>query len=159
MWSKELGICARAYADATLSSVEDDGYPFSARCEVALDDQREVITFTRLPEIASRWRGPACLLFHRFDERLENQYQLLIRGRLVQENERLVFRPSAFVTASGSRTSDRMPHAGAPLQLIQFMRLGRRQARAYLRRRRMAWPVDFTPMLRVLRDLPPHAPG
>jgi hypothetical protein len=46
-----------------------------------------------------------------------------------------------------------MPHAGAPRQLIQFMLLGRRQAATYLRRQNVAWPVDFKPMLRVLRDL------
>jgi hypothetical protein len=47
-----------------------------------------------------------------------------------------------------------MPHAGAPLQLLRFMVLGQRQARAYLRRRRRPWPkIDFTPMLRALDDL------
>lgn len=49
-----------------------------------------------------------------------------------------------------------MPHAGAPLQLVQLMLLGRRQAGGYLRRRNEAWPVDFKPMLRVLRELQPN---
>src|SRR5438128_9202173 len=99
MWSKELAICARRYADATLSVVDPSGYPFSARCRVAFDEQREVITFTSLLAMALVWRGPACLLFHRHDERLENHYQLLIRGQLVQEGQSVVFRPTVFVTA------------------------------------------------------------
>jgi hypothetical protein len=120
---------------------------------VVLDDQREVVTFGGLPHVASRWSGPACLLFHRHDERLENQYQLMVRGQLVQQAESLELRPTHFLTANGSLTGDRMPHAGAPRQLIQFMLLGRRQAATYLRRQNVAWPVDFKPMLRVLRDL------
>jgi len=136
-----------------LSVVEADGYPRSTRCAVVLDDRAEVVTFADLPQVASPWRGPACLLFHRHDERLENQYQLMIRGYLVQQGGSLELRPTHFVTANGSRTGDRMPHAGAPLQLIQFMLLGRRQAATYLRRRNVAWPVDFKPMLRVLREL------
>ena len=44
-----------------------------------------------------------------------------------------------------------MPHAGAPLDLIRFMLLGRRKARAYLAKRGKAWPrVDFAVMLREL---------
>jgi len=153
VWSSELAACARRYQGATLSVVEPGGYPISARCQVELDDERQQITVKRLPPLAELWRGPACLLFHRHDERLENQYQLLIRGRLTEEGESLIFRPSAFVTANGSRNQDRMPHAGAPLQLLKFMRIGRRQAGAYLRRRQLTWPVDFAPMLKVIREL------
>jgi len=153
MWSSNLATCARAYPDAVLSVVDPDGYPCSTRCTVRLDDRREVITFINLPPLASSWRGPACLLFHRHDDRLENQYQLMIRGHVVLQGDSLELRPTHFLTANGSLTEDRMPHAGAPLQLIQFMLLGRRQAARYLRRRNMTWPVDFTPMLRVLREL------
>jgi hypothetical protein len=156
MWNRALASCARTYTDAVLSVVEADGYPCSTRCAVMLDDRREVITFASLPQLASSWRGPASLLFHRHDDRLENQYQLMIRGHLVQQDDSLELRPTHFVTANGSLTGDRMPHAGAPLQLIQFMLLGRRQAARYLRRRNVAWPVDFRPMLRVLRELQPN---
>src|SRR2546422_400298 len=120
MWNKRLAAAARLYRDGTLTVVEASGYPISVRCTVELDDLHEVIRFARLPP-ASAWCGPACLLFHRHDARLENQYQLLIRGRLIQEDEIVAFEPSAFVTANGSRESDRMPHAGAPLQLLRFM--------------------------------------
>jgi len=154
MWTERLAAAARQYRDGTLSIVEASGYPSSVRCTVELDDVHQVIRFPALPPSASHWRGPACLLFHRHDARLENQYQLLIRGRLVEDHEIVTFLPSAFVTANGSRDMDRMPHAGAPLQLLRFMLLGRRQARAYLRRRKKPWPaVDFKPMLAVLREL------
>jgi hypothetical protein len=153
MWNRSLAARARLYSSGVLSVVDADGYPFSARCQVIVDDAQELIAFTNLPAVAAEWRGAACLLFHRHDDRLENQYQLLIRGQLVAENGQLVFRTDRFVSGGGSPTSDRMPHAGAPLQLIQFLLLGRRQAASYLRRRKTAWPVDFTPMLRVLREL------
>jgi hypothetical protein len=124
------------------------------RCTPRLDDHREAVTFAAIPAQANAWRGSACLLFHRHDERLEHQHQLLIRGHLVQEDQVLTLQPSAFVTATNNEHDDRMPHAGAPLQLLRFMLLGRRQAGVYLRRRQTPWPaIDFAPMLRVLREL------
>ena len=52
----------------------------------------------------------------------------------------LAFRPSAFVTGTGSPTDDQMPHAGNPVQLVQFMLLGRRKAREYMAKRGTPWP-------------------
>ena len=61
--------------------------------------------------------------------------------------------PSAFVTANGSRTTDRMPHAGAPLQLLRFLLLGRRLARQYLAKHNPApWPIVFDELVRIADD-------
>jgi hypothetical protein len=153
MWDSRLAQRARLNPSGVLSVLEPSGYPASIRCQVHLDDAREAIDLTDLPPYASAWRGPACLLFHRHNERLEDQYQLLIRGTLVEEGGRMSLRPAAFVTANGRRDTDRMPHAGAPLHLLQFMLLGQKQARAYLRRRGMAWPkIQFAPLLRALDE-------
>ena len=48
-----------------------------------------------------------------------------------------------------------MPHAGDPLQLIQFMLLGRRKAREYLAKRGAPWePIRFDLLLQGLKDPP-----
>src|SRR5438132_747066 len=109
MWNSRLAANARLYTDATLTIVEPSGYPFSVRCTPRLDDRREVVTFATIPAHANAWRGSACLLFHRHDERLEHQYQLLIRGQLVEQDQMLTLQASAFVTATGNRQDDRMP--------------------------------------------------
>ena len=96
MWNSRLAACARAH-------------PLSVRCQVELEEQREVIRLLSLRPSASGWRGPACLLFHRHDERLENQHQLVIRGQLVEEDQMLLLLPSAFVTANGRREQDLRP--------------------------------------------------
>jgi hypothetical protein len=151
MWNSALARRARVYRDATLSVVHPSGYPYSVRCGVELDDSRQIVRLTTVSGLAP---GPGCLAFHRHDERLENQYQMLIRGQLEVDNGGVILRPTAFVTANGSSETDRMPHAGAPLPLIRFMLLGQKQARAYIRRRKSPWPrVDFDPMLRVLREV------
>jgi hypothetical protein len=148
MWNKQLIALARAYASAVLTIIEPSGYPLSVRCNVTFDETREAIGFALLPALARNWQGKACLLFHRHNERLENQHELLIRGELADVAGNLAFHPTAFVTGTGSTTKDMMPHAGAPLDLIRFMLLGRRQARAYLRKRGIAWPaIDFDALL------------
>jgi len=146
-------MCARAYRDGILSVVDDSGYPFSVRVQVAIDDVHERLVLSGMDRSLPFGPGPACVAFHRHDEHLENQYQLLVRGQLILGDGTLLLRPSAFVTANGEQDTDRMPHAGAPLQLVRFMLLGQKQARAYLRRRQRPWPkIDFSPMLRVVRE-------
>lgn len=153
MWNSQLIALARAYSSAILTIVEPSGYPLSARCTVTFDEMREVIGFTLVPALARDWQGKACLLFHRHNERLEGQHELQIRGELINAAGELVFHPSAFATGTGSTTKDAMPHAGAPLDLIRFMLLGQRKARAYLRKRGIAWPaIDFEALIRAIDE-------
>lgn len=153
MWNSRLIDLARAYPSAVLTIVEPSGYPLSARCTVTFDEAREAIGFAQLPALARDWQGKACLLFHRHNERLEAQHELQIRGELIAMDGELVFRPSAFATGTGSATNDAMPHAGAPLDLIRFMLLGQRKARAYLRKRGKPWPeIDFDALARAIDE-------
>ncbi|PZS02923.1 MAG: hypothetical protein DLM69_03460 [Candidatus Chloroheliales bacterium] len=153
MWSSKLVACARAYASAVLTVVETSGYPGSVRCQVEFDDSRELITFTPVPAAAAGWSGKACLLFHRHDEHLGNQHEMMIKGELLAEGANLIFRPVAFLTGTGRQDSDRMPVAGSMLDIIRFMLLGRRKAREYIAKRGRPWPPrPWDKMLRYLDE-------
>jgi hypothetical protein len=153
MWNKILSRRAQAYGSTVLTIVDESGYPFSARCTPQFDEARERITFSAPPPVFAGRHGPACLLFHRHNPVLEDQYELLIRGELRDEDGSLVFHPSSFVTGTGSPADDQMPHASNPVQLVQFMLLGRRKAREYLAKRGTPWPpVSFDALLRALKE-------
>lgn len=154
MWSKILAKCGRAYDGGTLTVVEPSGYPFSVRCKPVFDDTTETIRFAESPALAAGWRGKACLLLHRHNLVLEDFHELSIKGELVAEDGGLVLRPSEFLTGTGRRDSDLMPHAGDPLHLIQFMRLGRRKAREYLAKRGAPWPpIPFKELVRAAKEV------
>jgi len=112
---------------------------------------RELILFpTPLPDIVGR-QGLACLLFHRHNADLGGQHELLIKGELREEAGVLTLRPRDFLTGSGRQDTDRMPYAGSPLDMIRYMVLGRRKARAYLAKRGKPWtPRPWGKMLRYL---------
>jgi hypothetical protein len=153
MWNKILAGRAQAYPSGVLTIVDEDGYPFSVRCTVQFDEAREQVTFSALSPLIGGRQGSACLLFHRHNQVLEDQYELMIRGALVDEGGSPVFRPSAFLTGTGSATDDQMPHATNPVQLVQFMLLGRRKAREYLAKRGKPWPpIVFDDLLRALKE-------
>ena len=130
------------YPTAVLSWVQPDGYPASVRCRVRRLASSGRFEFTSLPGFASAWCGSACLLFHMHDERLEGLRQMVVKGTIVEGAAALgiEFTVGDIVTANGRPDTDRMPHAGAPLHMLRFYRLGRRQARAYLRKRGAPWP-------------------
>jgi hypothetical protein len=161
MWNRQLAEKARIYSSGVLTVVGPSGYPVSVRCAAQLDDAREVIIIpsppiaTDWPELGAAQEPRVCLLFHRHSERLEEQYELMIKGELSKEDGALVLRHCEFVTGSGSQTNDRMPHAGAPRELIQFMMLGRRKAREYIAKRGEPWPPrPFKKMVRYLDEGP-----
>lgn len=154
MWNEVLIRCAAAYPSAVLTSVEDSGYPASVRCRPTFDAAQQQITFADLPPLAADWRGPACLLFHRHAPDLGDQHELLITGTLAPAGGTLALAPKAFLTGSGRQDTDRMAVAGSPLDLLRFLLLGRRQARAYLARRGAPWPPrPWDKMLRSLDEL------
>lgn len=153
MWNSQLVALAGDYPNGVLTAVSPDGYPTSVRVEAHFDTARQVVTFPTLPALAAGWTGKAALLFHRHNAVLEEQHELLIKGELVEEGGSLIFRPSDFLTGTGSLTKDAMPHAGDPLQLIQFMRLGRRKAREYLAKRGTPWePINFKGLQQLLKE-------
>ena len=153
MWNKILVQRARAYSSGVLTFVDDAGYPFSVRCTAHFDDGRELVTFIAPPPLIKGRQGPACLLFHRHNAVLEDQYELMIKGALRDEGGSPVFQPADFLTGTGSAVDDQMPHATNPVQLIQFMLLGRRKARAYIAKRGKPWhPIVFDDLLRALKE-------
>jgi hypothetical protein len=155
MWDKRLAALATSYRTGVLSWVEASGYPVSVRCSPILDEARECVVFPDLPPAAREWRGLACLLFHVHDERLEGLRQMVLKGELVSEDGTLVLKVTAFVTANGRAGTDEMPHAGAPVHMFQFYRLGRSKAKAYLAKRGEPWPpIPYAEIGRKVIDSP-----
>ena len=154
MWSDKLAASIGDYPSAVLSWVDPSGYPISVRCPVRWQAGTQVVTFPHLPPTADAWRGKACLLFHTHDERLEGLRQMVLKGELVAAADgAVVFDISEFVTANGRADTDRMPHAGAPLHMFQFYRLGRRKSRAYLAKRGEPWPpIPFAEIGRAVEE-------
>lgn len=154
MPSEKLAAFIGDYPSAVLSRVDPSGYPISVRCPVRLQEGTQTISFPMLPPIAEGWRGKACLLFHMHDERLEGLRQMVLKGELVStESGAVVFAISEFVTANGRADTDRMPHAGAPLHMLQFYRLGRRKAKVYLAKRGAPWPaIPFAEIARAVNQ-------
>lgn len=153
MWNEQLAKLATKYPSGVLSVANVEGYPASVRLPAHLDTKRRLVTFPAPPPYAQSWRGTACLLFHRHDSRLEGLRQMVLKGELVEESGALVLRVTDFVTANGQTTTDEMPHAGRPVQLLQFFLLGRRKAREYERKRGAPWPpIDYAEVERLLRE-------
>jgi hypothetical protein len=153
MWNKQLAKLATKYPTGVLSLVDVGGYPASVRLAARLDAKRRVVTFPILPDHAQGWRGKACLLFHRHNNRLEGLHQMVLKGELVEEDGVVTLRVTDFVTANGQTNTDEMPHAERPIQLLQFLLLGRRKAREYERKRGEPWPpIDYAEIERLLRE-------
>ena len=126
------------YRSAVISWVGPDGYPASARCRARWSpEQPERIELEGVPPLAAGVAGLACLLFHQHDEHLEGLRQMVVKGELAGDGG---FNVTGVVTANGRPDTDRMPHAGAPLHILAFLRLGRRASKAYLRKRGEPWP-------------------
>jgi len=153
MWNKQLARLAAKYPTGVLSVADVDGYPASVRLPARLDTKRRIVTFPALPPYAQGWRGKACLLFHRHNSRLEGLRQMVLKGELVEEDGAVALRVTEFVTANGQTNTDEMPHAERPIQLLQFLLLGRRKARAYERKRGEPWPpINYAEIERLLRE-------
>ena len=140
MWDKPLAALAGSYPTGVLSWVAPSGDPVSVRVAAELDERTESISFPALPPAARDAAGLACLLFHFHDDRLEGLRQMVIKGELVAGPDGLTLQVSEFVTANGRAHTDAMPHAGAPLHMLAFYRLGRRKAKEYLAKRPEPWP-------------------
>lgn len=125
---------------AVLSLTGEEGYPVSVRCRTRrLAGTRDV--GLDLPGYAAEWRGPSTLLFHRHDERLEGLAQMVLRGAIEERpGGQIVFVVADIITANGRDDTDEMPHAGAPVHMLQFFRVGRGKAKAYLAKRAAPWP-------------------
>ncbi len=153
MWDRRLAELVRSYPTGVLTWVEPSGHPTSVRVVVQLDEARERVLFPFLPPMARRWTGLACLLFHAHDERLEDLRQMVLQGELVGDGEGVALAVTGFVTANGRAGTDRMPHAGAPLHMFAFWRLGRHKAKQYLAKRGEPWPpIPYEAIRRAVEE-------
>jgi hypothetical protein len=153
MWNERLAQLATKYPTGVLTVADVGGYPASVRLAARLDGKRRVVTFPALPAYAQTWRGKACLLFHRHNSRLEGLRQMVLKGELMEEDGAVTLQVTDFVTANGQTNTDEMPHAGHPIQLLQFLLLGRRKAHEYERKRGAPWPpIDYVEVERLLRE-------
>jgi hypothetical protein len=157
VWNARLVACARAYPSGVLTVVEPSGYPCSVRAVPQFDADQGLITFPGTP--AAGRQGKASLLFHRHNPDLSGQHELRVKGELIDVAGTLTLRPAEFLTGSGRMDTDRMPGAGSPLDMIQFMLLGRRKSREYLAKRGAPWtPRPWDKMLRYLDEHPSAEP-
>jgi hypothetical protein len=152
MWNEKLGRLIATYSSGVLSIVED-GYPVSIRCRVYADAEHHRIVIVDPPALATSWRGPASLLFHSHDARLERLRQLALQGALVDEEGILTFVVEKFITANGRDDSDQMPHASSPLYMFKFFLIGWRNARRYLAKREELWPpIPYDEIMRLVAE-------
>ncbi len=155
MWDRRLAERVLSYPTGVLSWVDPSGYPVSVRVAVELDEARASVLFRVLPPLAHGRTGLACLLFHVHDDRLEGLRQVVLKGELVADGGSVVLRVTEFVTANGRAGTDQMPHAGAPLHMLAFYRLGRRRANEYLAKRGAPWPsIPFEEVGRAIAEAP-----
>jgi hypothetical protein len=127
---RELERTFREYESAVLSYKDLDGYPTSLRVRPKVDVKNAVVRLdlaTLLP-IAG---APASLLVHAHDDALWNQTSLLVRGRLVPENNTHVFVPTVIVPGIEQSV----------LAFGRFVLESRRAARRYLTQHGLPRPV------------------
>jgi len=155
-----LGRLGGYPAGAVLSHLEDDGYPASIRVGARWVPGTRDVLLDRVPPYAASWRGTATLLFHRHDERLEGLAQLVLKGAIEERDGVATFVVADIVTANGRSDTDEMPHAGAPLHMLQFYRVGRAAANTYLRKRGTPWPpIPYDEIARAVAGEDDEAPA
>lgn len=128
MWKQILRYLPE-FERGVVSALDDDGQPFSARCEVTAGEEPRLAL--ALPEGLPLETGPACLLFHRHDERLWNLKSFVVRGRLRRDERGWWLEAEQFVPGAG---------IGGLLSYWRFLRDGRRTTARYLAKRGLARP-------------------
>lgn len=138
-WRRLTGELA-TYANAVLTGIDGEGYPYSVRCQPQPDTATRTLTLAGVS--APIWEGPASLLCHWHDERLWRQRSFLARGRLSREGveeDSWRFTPTRVVPGISQN----------PLELGRFFMGGRRAASQYLAKRH--WPRPTIPWDDVIR--------
>lgn len=103
-----------------------------------------------VPEDCPVERGPASLLVHRHDERLNHMYNALVRGDLRRTDAGWVMAPSTVIEPMGSgRASD----------ALRVLRRTKRSTGRYLERRGLRRPKVQWDLFRALADPAPAGPA
>lgn len=129
MWAKILRYLPE-FESGVLTGLDSEGRPLSVRCRPQPDPEAGVLRLA-LPEALAIQAGPACLLFHRHDERLWNLLSFVVRGALACDGGGWVVRPARFVSGVG---------IGGLMSYVHFLVDGRRTTTHYLRQRGLARP-------------------
>jgi len=134
MWA-EVQRHLRGFSNPVLTGRDGDGYPFSVRCALQLDETQQVLRLS-LPGWTRIGPGPASLLCHGHNDLLWDLRSFMVRGTLEPSGgETWVFRPSRFVPGIGT---------GGVAGMVRFALAKRRAARRYLERRGMPRPrIDW----------------
>ncbi|MFJ3671241.1 pyridoxamine 5'-phosphate oxidase [Streptomyces sp. NPDC090106] len=116
------------FPTAVLGARDASGAPVLARTRpVATDDGFTVV----LPADCAATPGPASLLVHRHDERLNHMHNALVRGQLRENGDGWLLVPSKVIEPMGS---------GRPTDAIRVLRHTRQATNRYLERRGLQRP-------------------
>ncbi|MER5398001.1 hypothetical protein [Streptomyces sp. NPDC002599] len=131
------------YPTAVLAARDATGAPVLARTRPVPADGGFVVD---VPADCAAVPGPASLLVHRHDERLNNMHNALVRGELRAADGGLLLVPSGVVEPMGS---------GRASEAVSVLRTTRRTTARYLRQRgldrpRVRWQ-DFRTLARQAR--------
>ncbi len=118
------------FKNGVLSGLDADGSPFSLRCQPQPDSAAHVLRLP-LPDHTPLRPGPACLLFHKHDDRLWNLLSFVVRGTLERDGQDWILRPEQFVPGVG---------IGGLMSYVRFLVNGRRTTSRYLQKRGLARP-------------------
>lgn len=123
------------FPSAVLTGTDITDYPFSIRCNPKLDTDMQVLR-VHVPEATGIQPGPAGLLCHKHDEWLWNLKSFIVRGALERDDQEWIFHPRRFIPGAG---------IGGLIQMVKFLRSGRRTTKRYLEKRglpRLSIPWD-----------------
>ncbi len=84
-WDRRIGELGRRYGTAALSTVGDDGFPFSARVAVDVDRRGRTIKIDAGLAGAELRPGPACITAHDHHEKLRWMRNFQVRGDLLRQ--------------------------------------------------------------------------
>ncbi|MFF4763219.1 pyridoxamine 5'-phosphate oxidase family protein [Streptomyces sp. NPDC001292] len=117
-----------AYPTAVLAACDATGAPVLARSRPVPTADGFAVT---VPDDCAATAGPASLLVHRHDERLNHMHNALVRGELKEDADGWVLLPSHVVEPMGS---------GRPSDGISVLRRTRAATQRYLDRRGLSRP-------------------
>jgi len=125
---------SREYQSAVITGLDVGGYPWSWRCRPSPDEAEKTLRLAFPNGIAPtdvRAPGPACLLWHRHDDRLWQLHSFAVRGALIQDEVGWALRPEQFIPGVG---------IGGWRSYLRFLVNGRRTTRRYLEARNLPRP-------------------
>ncbi|MEU6141581.1 pyridoxamine 5'-phosphate oxidase [Streptomyces sp. NPDC047081] len=128
------------YPSAVLAACDKTGAPVLARTRPVATDAGFALT---VPADCAMTAGPASLLVHRHDERLNNMRNSLVRGELRQAGDGWLLVPGRVVEPMGS---------GRPTDAVRVLRQTKRATARYLERRGLPRPRVRWEAFRALAD-------